>query len=215
MNSNGALLIEGGWYCPKMSEPLIDATLELRKGKVGRDLYEERIAARGAYALRRKQGPDQDGYERWSCPAIGRYPKVMCPLRPNSLSPGNTRIKVLGTEEGLRPLICRQSAVTIAPDVGVRHRQELRFATDEWHERYATLRNSIEGLNGYIKDPCHEALSQPGRRRVRGIAPQSIFVTVLLMAANIRKIRSFRQDQARQLKPQRPKRRRATLAASA
>lgn len=215
MNSAGALLIEGGWYCPKMPEPLIDATLELRNGKVGRDLYEKRIAARGMYTLRRKQGPDKDGYERWSCPATGRYPKVTCPLRPSSLSTGDAKIKVLGSEEELRPIICRQSAVTIAPDVGVRHRQELRFATDEWHKRYATLRNSIEGLNGYLKDPCHEALSQPGRRRVRGIAPQSIFVTVLLMAANIRKIKGFREEKAYQLKPQRPKRRRATLAAYA
>lgn len=140
---------------------------------------------------------------------------MTCPLRPSSLSTGDAKIKVLGSEEELRPTICRQSAVTIAPDVGVRHRQELRFATDEWHERYATLRNSIEGLNGYLKDPCHEALSQPGRRRVRGIAPQSIFVTVLLMAANIRKIKGFREEKAYRLKPQRPKRRRATLTAYA
>ena len=62
--SIGALLVEGGWYCPKMPERLIDATLELRKGKVGHGLYEKHIAARGAYALKRKQSPDQDGYER-------------------------------------------------------------------------------------------------------------------------------------------------------
>jgi hypothetical protein len=37
------------------------------------------------------------------------------------------------------------------------------------------LRNTIEGLNGYAKDPAHQALAQPARRRVRGIAAQSIF----------------------------------------
>ena len=136
----------------------------------------------------------------------------MCPLRPNSLSPGDARILVTGTEEELRPTICCQGAITIATDVGIRHRQELRFSTPEWHQRYATLRNSIEGLNGYIKDPCHEALSQAGRRRVRGIAPQSIFVTALLMAANIRKIDTFRNTQAQKQKTPRPKRRRTTLS---
>ena len=54
------------------------------------------------------------------------------------------------------------------------------------------MRNTIEGLNGLIKDPAHEALAQPARRRVRGIAAQSLFTALLLMAANIRKIRAWR-----------------------
>ena len=54
------------------------------------------------------------------------------------------------------------------------------------------MRNTIEGLNGYVKDPAHQALAQPGRRRVRGIAAQSIFTALLLTAANIRKIRAWR-----------------------
>ena len=54
------------------------------------------------------------------------------------------------------------------------------------------MRNTIEGLNGYAKDPAHQALGQPGRRRVRGIAAQSVFTALLLTAANIRKIRAWR-----------------------
>ena len=82
-----------------------------------------------------------------------------------------------------------------------------------WHARYATLRNTIEGLNGYVKDPAHQALAQPGRRRVRGIAAQSIFTALLLAAANIRKIRAWRAltapDKARIAR--RARRRRASL----
>ena len=59
------------------------------------------------------------------------------------------------------------------------------------------MRNTIEGLNGYAKDPAHQALAQPARRRVRGIAAQSIFTALLLMAANIRKIRAWRALTAR------------------
>jgi hypothetical protein len=62
-----------------------------------------------------------------------------------------------------------------------------------WHARYATLRNTIEGLNGYVKDPARQALAQPARRRVRGIAAQSVFTALLLTAANIRKIRTWQQ----------------------
>ena len=89
------------------------------------------------------------------------------------------------------PKVCRQAAITIPPDAGARHRQDLPYAT-AWQARHATLRNTIEGLNGHAKDPAHQALGQPARRLVRGIAAQSIFTALLLMAANIRKIRAWR-----------------------
>jgi hypothetical protein len=90
------------------------------------------------------------------------------------------------------PKVCDQTAITIAPDIGARHRQTLAFGTEQWARRYAMLRNTIEGHKGFLKDPAHEALAQPGRRRVRGIAAQSIFCAMLLMATNLRKIRRFR-----------------------
>ncbi len=88
------------------------------------------------------------------------------------------------------PRLCRQSAITVAPDIGARHRQELTFGSETWAQRYATLRNTIEGLNGFVKDPAHEALAQPARRRVRGIAACALFTALLLMAANLHKIRA-------------------------
>ena len=83
--------------------------------------------------------------------------------------------------------------MTIAPDVGARHRQDLASGSEEWARTCAAYRNTIEGLNGFAKDTAHESLAAPGRRRVRGIAAQSIFVTLLLMAANFRKIATYRQ----------------------
>ena len=75
------------------------------------------------------------------------------------------------------------------------------------------MRNTIEGLNGLIKDPAHEALTQPARRRVRGIAAQSIFTALLLMAANIRKIRAWRAltDRDKTRITRRARRRRASM----
>jgi hypothetical protein len=190
-NTGGAILAEGTWYCPALPEPLITATTRLRDHAITRDLYDQQIAARRPYQLKHKDGPDADGYQRLSCPAAGHRPPLMCPLRPASLSPRDGRAKILQPpSEPSR--ICTQTAITIAPDTGARYRQDLPYGSPAWHARYATLRNTIEGLNGYAKDPAHQALAQPARRRVRGIAAQSIFTALLLIAVNIRKIRAWR-----------------------
>jgi hypothetical protein len=211
-STQGALLVEGTWYCPALPDPLITATARLRDHAITRDLYDQQIAARAPYQLKRKDGPDDDGYQRLSCPALGRHPGLMCPLRPASLSPRDGRPKVLQPPEE-PPKICRQTAITIAPGTGARYRQDLPYASPAWHQAYATLRNTIEGLNGYAKDPAHQALAQPGRRRVRGIAACSLFTALLLMAANIRKIRTWRaltpRDKARITR--RARRRRTSL----
>jgi hypothetical protein len=211
-NTGGALLVEGTWYCPALPEPLITATTRLRSHATTRELYDQQIAARSCYQLNRKDGPDADGYQRLSCPAAGRHPGLMCPLRQASLSPRDGRPKVLQPPPE-PPKICRQTAITIAPDIGARYRQDLPYASPAWHQCYAALRNTIEGLNGYAKDAAHEALAQPGRRRVRGIAAQSVFTALLLIAANIRKIRAWRamttDDEARIAR--RARRRRASL----
>jgi hypothetical protein len=62
-----------------------------------------------------------------------------------------------------------------------------------WARAYATLRHTIEGQNGYLKDPAHEALAAPARRRVRGIAAQSLFCGVLLLAGNLRRLNAHRE----------------------
>ena len=159
---------------------------------ITRELYDQQIAARACYQLKRKDGPDTDGYQRLSCPATGYHPGLICPLRQASLTPRDGRPKVLQPPEETPRALPADPAITIAPDLGARYRQDLPHGSPAWHARYATLRNTIEGLNGYVKDPARQALAQPGRRRVRGIAACSLFTALLLMAANIRKIRAWR-----------------------
>ena len=212
-NTGGAILVEGTWYCPALPEPLITATTGLRDHAITRDLYDQQITARCPYQLKRKDGPDADGYQRLSCPAAGHRPGLICPLRQASLSPRDGRAKVLQPPPE-PPRICtpdrdHHRPRTPAPATARTCPTAARPGT----RRYATLRNTIEGLNGLIKDPAHEALAQPARRRVRGIAAQSIFTALLLMAANIRKIRAWRaltaRDKARITR--RARRRRASL----
>jgi hypothetical protein len=213
-NSQGALLVEGAFYCPAIPEVLVSASADLRAGLIDDQLHAARIAARASWRLVRKQGPDKDGYERYGCPARGEHPQLCCPLRPSSATKALGNIPVL-CPPAEPPKLCIQSAITIAPDVGARHRQDLAFGTEAWARTYATYRNTIEGTNGYLKDTAHESLAAPARRRVRGIAAQSLFCALLVMAANVRKIAAFRElvaDGAQEAVARRARRRRMSLA---
>ena len=66
-NTGGAILVEGTWYCPALPGPLTIATTRLRDHAISRELYDQQITARAAYQLKRKDGPDADGYQRLSC----------------------------------------------------------------------------------------------------------------------------------------------------
>ncbi len=212
-NSGGAVLVDGCFYCPAMPEPLVSATGDRRAATINEVTFTARIAARSAYRLVRKSGPDKDGYERFSCPAVGGHPHVICPLRPTSAA-AIGKIPVLSPPRE-PPKVCTQQAITIAADLGARHRQELAFGTERWARVYSTCRNTIEGWNGFVKDAAHECLAAPSRRRVRGIAAQSVFCAFLLMAANIRKIRAYRElvaDQRTGEIAERARRRRMSLA---
>jgi hypothetical protein len=191
-NSSGAVMVDGAFYCPSLPEDLVSASADLRTGVIDAATHATRIAARKSWRLVRKEGPDADGYERFACPAQGGHPHLCCPLRPAAAVAALGQIPVLDPPVE-PPKVCTQTAVTIAPDIGARHRQDLAFGSPEHARVYATYRNTIEGTNGYLKDAAHGALGQPGRRRVRGIAAQSLFVGLLLMAANFRKIAAYRE----------------------
>ena len=211
-NSQGAVMVDGTFYCPAMPEDLISASSGKRAGTIDEKTYSSRISARRPWRLVRKSGPDADGYGRFACPAQGQHPHLCCPLRPEAKALG--QVPVL-SPPAVPPKVCTQSSITVAPDIGARHRQDLAFGSDEWASTYAAYRNTVEGWNGYVKDTAHEALAAPGRRRVRGIAAQSIFVALLLMAANFRKIVAFRQlvaDRATDEVAARARRRRVSLA---
>ena len=94
------------------------------------------------------------------------------------------------------PTICTQQSITVPPEAGAKFAQPLLFGSDEWEAAYRTLRSTNEGMNGYLKDGAREALADPQRRRIRGVAAQSVFVAALLWAANLRKIDGFLTDWA-------------------
>ncbi|MDQ2729324.1 MAG: hypothetical protein M3Y91_16020, partial [Actinomycetota bacterium] len=186
----GAIQVEGTWYCPAMPQPLIDATIDYRAKTIDHETWQQRIAQRPKYAIRAKERPDADGHTPMACPAAGVSATVTCPLKPSKgKTSGRTRIPVVPAHPDR---ICtNQSSVSFPPTAGAKYGQALPYGSPEWQAMYATARNTIEGYNGYIKDANREALDQPGRRRIRGYTAQYLFTTLLVVSANIRKLRTF------------------------
>ncbi|MEU5417838.1 hypothetical protein [Streptomyces sp. NPDC020667] len=184
---SGALMVEGTWYCPAIPRPLIDATADLHAQWIDGATWARRIAARAPFRLMAKQHPDAEGHQRLMCPASAG--KLQCPLKPSSLG---TRPHLPLADPEPTPAgpqtVCRQHSITVEPQAGAQHRQDLDYGSPTWQQTYFRLRNSVEGFNGFAKDPAHEAIEQAGRRRIRGIAAQTFLLAYQLAHANQRKL---------------------------
>ena len=63
--------------------------------------------------------------------------------------------------------------------------------TAPWRATYATLRNTVEGVNAYNKDPNWSDLEEAGRRRLRGFAAQTFILACQILGRNLRNIETF------------------------
>ncbi len=196
----GAIQVEGAWYCPSMPPMLIEATLVYRGSKKAttdpkgifkgdRETWLERIAERKKYLLRPNGRPDASGKVRLMCPAVGPNATADCPLRENNAAPGRRQILVVPETPGK---ICTNAKdVTFDRHLGVKYNQKFQYGTAKWELAYKPGRAAIEGFNGFAKDGGYEALEDGSRRRVRGYAAQFILTAFLVVSANLRKIEAF------------------------
>lgn len=192
--AHGFIQVEGTWYCPMMPDTLKNATADYRAGRIDEATYRARIEARRPYEARPKGRADEDGHLRFLCPASHGAPTVRCELKP-ATEPfdGKTRVRVLPTAEHKAhpPRACRQESVTVPPTAGAKFAQALRYQSRKHAFVYATLRNSVEGENAYLKDPGHQGMELSGRRRIRGVAAQSILVAFQILGSNIKKVEAY------------------------
>jgi len=195
----GAIQVEGAYYCPSMPEDLVNATVDLRAGKITGTAWRKLIVARRPYMLRAKEKPDAKGRVPMVCPARGNNPTVNCPLVDNGCGSSDKQTTIYDPpKEEDRDLICtNRSSVQFPIDVkAAKYLQHMQYGSQEWIDAYRTDRNVIEGQNAFLKDGAHEALGDAGRRRLRGSTAQLLLITMLVASGNLRKIQTFRDSAA-------------------
>lgn len=209
-DTSGAVMVDGSWMCPAVTEDLAEATARYRAKEITLDEYQAEIRKRNDYRMR-LHAQDPTGEKlRLRCPAAGDAPTARCVLKPRSEEPrpltttadgrkfdGRPRIVPGKNIDSLHmPKVCAAQTITISTRRGAKYAQspDLTYGTPEHSRIYNALRQSQEGIHGFAKDDAKEALGSSGRRRVQGKAAQSIFAGFILAAANLRKIRTFLRE---------------------
>ena len=173
-----------------MPQTLKEATKDLTAEKIDKQTWIDRIRARANYLFMPKQRPDAEGHRRVMCSAeAGR---TQCPLKKHTLGRGIHLPLVDPTPSPTgSPLCCSQKTVTVPPESGANLWPPLQYGSEARQRVYFRLRNSVEGINGYAKDPLYERLEDAGTRRIRGIAAQTLLLAFQLAHANCRKLTAW------------------------
>ncbi|MER7837271.1 hypothetical protein ABTY98_15510 [Streptomyces sp. NPDC096040] len=131
--------------------------------------------------------------------------KTQCLIKPHTLGRGIHPLIDPEPSPAGPVKVYRQNTITVSPEAGAKQWQALEYGGPEWQKIYFRLRNSVEGYNGYAKNPLAEGIEAAGSRRIRGIAAQTILLAFQLAHANRRKIKKWLETLA--LCGERPRRR--------
>lgn len=154
--------------------------------------FDARITDRTHFAMVRHQGAGlsarDQGKSRWVCPA--RAGKVICSLVDFSAHYPPDRPKVEHPPEfETAPRCCTQQTFMVPGAAIEKLRQEHIWGTSAWRESYSR-RTHVEGIFGNLRNPDTENLRR-GYCRVRGLVKNTLMLSVLVVAANIRLTREW------------------------
>lgn len=203
-HDSGMRLVDGTYYGPCMPDNLDTLTEDLRTKKIDLNTYTDSIKQRVQFRMRQKQKATATTQERLGCPASGANPIAICALKPTSQAPrptkqddgsiADTRPVIRHTKvltNGKAPAVCTKDSVTVTATDGAKFRQPLAYGSVKHSRVYNALRQGQEGVHGSVKDKAQEAFDAPARRRVRGLAAQQLFASILLAAVATRRIKTF------------------------
>lgn len=186
----GAILIDGHWYCPAIPKEYINATVRRREGKITLKRYRDILKARSKYRLRPDRRSADGTSTAFICPAAGPAPMMVCPNKPRPASvtirSRRNPLPSVAKPPAMPPKVCTNVRSLSIPDHKFdRYYQKLEFGSEEWAKVYG-MRSMIEGLNGNAKDTTRNALGVKGRIRCSGISSTALAVAWTLYTLILR-----------------------------
>jgi hypothetical protein len=162
---DGAVLIEGAFYCDGIPPALANASLDFRRGVIDEPRYRSLIETRSRYRLR-PQGKR------------GKNGSLRLVHSPACREAFGSRVS---EAEGL--ISSSHSAVTVSNDVDVRSRQALPYASAEWKTFHSNARAAAERLTAKI--------SEVSSGDAASFVAAQMDLTLRLTAYNLREIDRF------------------------
>lgn len=147
--------------------------------------FQQLIARRAVYQLRRMEGPYPDGKERYEFPCCaGQLKDPACPDSMD-LPDGTPEVTY---PETVKPRPHRRT-MTIPGNVQEKLRQRLTWGSPKWIDEY-TKRGAIEGQFGNWKNSATENVKR-GWIHVVGLAKTWLMLTLAVAHSNLRQLRAW------------------------
>lgn len=219
----GAVVIDGWLYSPTIPQNLRSLKTPPTPRKLSRrhsaekraKIKEERaeykkqlgafndaIAQRELYALKRHARMDKDGYMRLMCPAAAG--KLRCALVEASMQLPLTKPTAYDPPERAIDAVCQNSTITVPPDLLAKTYQKHRWGTPAWQTSYAR-RSVVERYFGRLKSPTG-GYANRDRLRVRGLARTALWLAFYCVRTNLLETLAWRTKHQSQEQPQAYKR---------
>jgi hypothetical protein len=208
--ANGAVLVEGRWYCPALTSKARLANAAYRQAVTADRgnptlTAAERQARAAQHAATRDQSLDQrklyemrqketkaNGTIMLVCPAAGGSPTLACPFKENkkfTLPEGAVRLPVV-RPPATPQQVCKTQSTAFDPDAGGKYRQHYRYGTEQWHVVHSYGRQVIESFNNSMKH-AQNSLHDRANRCLRGETAQAFLAVLAVMGTNARHIAAW------------------------
>jgi hypothetical protein len=187
----GAIQVDGSWYCPSMPIDLTNASVDKRSGKIDEETWRARIDRRTLYMIRPNGRIEPDGYQRFRCPASGRSATVACPLKGEPPQGGTHcgHHHPQAPRQGVLPEVHHDRPVAgseVASGPSVRHRsvaardgspqrsRALQRGPQERHPRCTRLGRPTTGQGSHRRDRVHRNHDRRGERPTHRRPPRAL-----------------------------------------
>lgn len=191
----GAICSNGRLYCPATPVSLLELG-PARRGAPPEEVaaHEQSCAELGSYRFSRIAGPDADGYERASCPAVAG--RLRCPLKAASMALSATHPSVLDPPPGEPARCCAQLSITVPPQVNEKTRQKHPYPSAAFTASYAR-RTAAERAYASLCDPSTGGIRR-GWCRLFGLAKITLMYALGVAVRNVRIVESFERARAKE-----------------